>query len=131
MSRIVRIDGPGKVRSQLMRTAAEVIRRLGQKNEVDEDARDMAALLVYCFRQIDEGIDETVLAWEKRNYWIKVEQFRARWDWAGQAAQRLEEIVWENNWDALPVTLIELLPRFEDIKVARFTRNPSISSLNL
>ena len=126
MSRIVRIDGPGKVRSQLMRTAAEMIRRLGQKPEVDEDARDMVALLVYCFRQIDEGLDETVLAWEKRNYWIKVEQFRARWDWAGRAAECLEQIVWNGDWDVLPVTLVELLPRFGDIKVVKFTRNPSM-----
>lgn len=126
MSRIINIDNPGKTRSQLMRTAAELIRRLGQKPEMDEDARDMVALLVYCFRQIDAGIDDTVRAWEKRNYWIKVEQFRARWAWGSQAAERLEQIVRHDDWDVLPLTLIGLLPHFEDIKVVKFTRNPAL-----
>ena len=126
MSRIVRIDGPGKTRNQLMRTAAEVIYRLGRKSEVDEDVQDMVASLVYCFRQIDATVEEATLAWERRNYWIKVERFKARWAWAGQAAERLDKIVQDNDWDVLPTTLVELMPHFEEIKVARLTRSPSV-----
>ncbi|HEC22362.1 MAG TPA: hypothetical protein ENI95_05530 [Chloroflexi bacterium] len=126
MSRVVKLNSPGKVRSQLMRTAAEVIRRLGQKSRMDEEARDMAALLVYCFRQIDRGIEDTVRAWEKRDYWIKAERFRRRWDWAGRAAADLEAIVRDGAWDELPTVLIGLLPHFEEIKIAKYTRNPSL-----
>ena len=109
-----------------MRTAAEVIRRLSQKTDVDSDVRDMSALLVYCFRQIDAGIDESVRAWEKRDYWVKAEQFRLRWEWAGKAAAELHEVIHHEQWEHLPPILIRLLPHFEDIKVARFTRSPSM-----
>lgn len=126
MSRVIKIDSPGKIRSQLMRTAAELIRRLGQKTEADDETRDMAAMLVYCFRQIDKGIDESALAWEKRNYWVKAERFRARWAWASRAAGDMEAIVRDDNWEGLPTALIELLPIFSEIKVARLTRNPSL-----
>jgi len=126
MSRVIRVDGPGKLRTTLMRTGAEVIRHLSQKTEVDDEARDLAALLVYCFREIDDGIDETVRAWEKRDYWVKAERFRMRWSWAGLAASRLERIVAEDRWEQLPPALIELLPQFEDIKIAKFTRKPSL-----
>jgi hypothetical protein len=126
MSRVIRVDGPGKLRTKLMRTGAEVIRHLSQKAEVDDEARDMAALLVYCFREIDDGIDETVRAWEKRDYWVKAERFRLRWSWAGQAAGKLERIVVADQWEQLPPALIELLPQFEDIKIAKFTRKPSL-----
>jgi|RhiMetdeSRZDD1v2_1073273.scaffolds.fasta_scaffold08184_11 hypothetical protein len=126
MSRVVKLDGPGKQRNQLMRTAAEVLRRLSEKSQLDEEAQDMAALLVFCFREIDSGIDDSVTAWEKRDYWVKAERFRARWSWAGPASRELEKVVRGNSWDQLPVTLIKVLPHLEEIKISKYTRKPSI-----
>ena len=126
MSRVIRVDGPGKTRNQVMRTAAEVIRHLSQKANLDKEARDMASLLVFCFRRIDEGIDESVRAWEKRAYWVKAEQFRVRWGWAGPAADRLEALIRADEWDRLPALLAELLTHFSDITIARFTREAAI-----
>lgn len=126
MSRVINMDSPGKLRSQLMRTAAEVIRRLSLKNEVDEEARDMAALLVYCFREIDTGIDQSVQAWEKRDYWVKAEKFRLQWAWVKQAETDLARILRNEEWDQLPLALVRLLPQFRAIKIAKFTRKPSL-----
>jgi hypothetical protein len=126
MSRVVKLDGPGKQRNQLMRTAAEVIRRLSEKPQLDEEAQDMAALLVYCFRGIDQGIDESVTAWEKRDYWVKAERFRERWAWAAPAAKQLEKIVLGATWDQLPLLLIKVLPHFEEIKISKYTRKATI-----
>jgi hypothetical protein len=126
MSRVVNIDSPGKLRNQLMRTAAEVIRRLSQKQDLDDEARDMTALLVYCFHQIDAGIDESVGAWEKRDYWVKAEQFRLRWGWVRKASHDLHQIVLNDNWDQLPATLIPLLPHFDEVRIAKFTRKASL-----
>ncbi len=126
MSRTFKVDSPGKVRNQLMRTAAEVLRHLSQKDRLDGETKDLAALLVYCLRQIDEGIDESARAWEKRDYWLKAERFRHRWAWAGHGAARLESVVREEAWDQLPDMLMELFPHFASIKVARFTRKPSL-----
>ena len=78
MSRVINTDGPGKRRNQLMRTCAELLRRLSQKQEIDADSKDMLALLTYCLREIEAGIDESALAWEKRDYWMKAEEFRQR-----------------------------------------------------
>ena len=126
MSRVVKLDGPGKARNQLMRTSAEVIRHLSQKTELDEEACDMTALLVYCLRQIDAGIDDSALAWEKRDYWVKAEQFRARWAWAGKAADELNMVVMRGAWEQLPIILARLLPHFTEIKIVKLTRNPSL-----
>lgn len=126
MSRVVNTDGPGKRRNQLMRTAAEVLRLLSQKTEFDAEARDMASLLVYCLRQIDAGIDDSALAWEKRDYWVKAEQFRARWAWAGRAAEQLNLLVSGGQWDQLPSVLAGLLPHFTEIKIVKLTRNPEL-----
>lgn len=126
MSRVVNLDGPGKARNQLMRTSAEVIRHLSQKTGLDEEACDMTALLIYCLREIDAGIDDSALAWEKRDYWVKAEQFRARWAWAGKAADELNSVVMHDAWEQLPIILARLLPHFTEIKIVKLTRNPSL-----
>lgn len=126
MSRTFKVDNPGKIRNQMMRTAAESLRRLSQKSTLDDETKDLTALLVYTLRRIDEGIEESAQAWEKRDYWIKAERFRQRWGWARQAANELEALVRENDWDRLPMVLAGLLPNFANVKITRFTRKPSV-----
>ncbi len=79
MGRVINTDSTGKRRNQHMRTAAEILRRLSQKNGIDAEVKDMVATLVFCFREIDEGIEQSTIAWEKRDYWMKAEDFRRRW----------------------------------------------------
>lgn len=123
MSRVINTDSPGKRRNQLMRTSAELIRRLSQKPDIDSDAKNMLAELVFCLREIDQGIDDSAIAWEKRDYWMKAEEFRQRWRWAGECADQLTGIVFEEQWQTLPTMMAKLLPYFSDIKITKFTRN--------
>ena len=109
-----------------MRTCAELIRHLSQKQEVDDEARDMCATLVYCFRAIADGIESSAQAWEKRDYWIKAERFRAKWIWPSQAAANLEDIIRNDSWDLMSHLMAGLLPEFSDVKIAKFTRKPTV-----
>ncbi|MBN1201222.1 MAG: hypothetical protein JXJ20_05135 [Anaerolineae bacterium] len=126
MSRVVNTNSPGKQRNQLMRTAAELLRRLSQKAELDEEAKDMAALLVFCLKEISDGIDSSAAVWEKRDYWIKAERLRQRWSWSGSAAARLEGVILNEAWEAIPGMMGGLLEYFADIKIVKFTRPPSV-----
>jgi len=126
MSRVIHTDNPGKRRNHLMRTGAELLRRLSQKQEVDEETKDMLALLVYTLREIADGIDDSTVAWEKRNYWMKVEEFRNNWRWSGEAAAALEMLVVNGEWHNMPMMLVRLIPRFSDVTVSKFTRNASL-----
>ncbi len=125
MSRVINPDNPGKKRNQVMRTAAELLRRLSQKPDIDAEARDMLAMLVFCLREIDEGIEDSAKAWEKRDYWMKAEEFRQRWAWAGRAADELKALILQEDWAALPPYMLKLFPKFSDIKVTKFTRDES------
>ncbi len=125
MSRVVNPNSTGKERNQLMRTAAELLRHLSQKSTVDDEAKDMVATLAFCLRGIEEGIEKSAAVWEKRDYWIKAERLRQKWAWAGSAAAALEHIVQQEDWEALPQVMAALLPHFSDIKILRFTRDPS------
>ncbi len=122
MSRVINTDSVGKQRNQQMRTAAELLRRLSQKAAIDDETRDMAAALVLCFKQIEDGVEEAMVAWEKRNYWNKVEEFRSQWTWVGTAAAKLENLIRTETWDQLPPYLMGLLSHFSDITISKFTR---------
>lgn len=125
MGRVVNTNNPGKVRNQLMRTSAELLRRLSQKTDLDDDAKDMAARLMFCLREIEDGIEASALAWEKRDYWIKAEQLRQRWVWAGNGSARLESVIRQEAWEKMPGVMVDLFAHFAEIKITKFTRDSS------
>lgn len=126
MGRVINTDGPGKKRNQLMRTSAELLRRLSQKQDIDDDTRNMLALLYYCLKEIEAGIDDSARAWEKRDYWMKSEEFRQRWRWAGEMGDELGELIHNEQWQDLPGMMAKLFPKFSDITVNKLTRKASL-----
>lgn len=126
MSRVINTDSTGKKRNQLMRTAAEILRHLSQKNSIDSSVKDMVAMLVYCLREIDEGIEQSAAVWEKRDYWMKAEEFRQRWSWCGALADEIQVVIFDDQWQLLPTLMVKLLPHFNDIKINKFTRKESL-----
>jgi hypothetical protein len=125
MSRVINTSGPGKRRNQLRRTIAEILRQLMLKRQLDEEVKDMTATVVLALRGIAETIEESTIAWEKRNYFLKADRFRRSWEWTTVHADRLSKLVLDDGWDRLPRELAMLAPYFNDIRVVKFTRQPS------
>ena len=125
MTRVINTASPGKQRNRLRRTIAEVLRHLMFKRRLDQESKDMAALLVFSLHGIADTVEATVSAWEKRNYFLKADRFRLEWEWVTPAARRLQEIIVNDRWEALPRELASLPPRFADIRIAKMTRPPS------
>ena len=126
MSRIISTNGPGKVRHQHRRTVAEALRRLSQKAQLDEDAKDLAAIIVYSLLAVADTIDQTTQAWDKRDYYMKAERFREQWRWLEPTTDELSTVIYEGQWDQLPTMLAHLMPHFADITVKKLTRNPRL-----
>ncbi len=126
MGRVINTDSTGKQRNNLMRTGAELLRRLSQKQTIDDDAKDMVAMMVYCLREVDEGIDSSAAAWEKRDYWMKADELRMRWEWTADIADQLQALIRENRWDDLPMMMVKLFPYFNDIKITKLTRSADL-----
>ncbi|MGJ3238890.1 MAG: hypothetical protein ACFE0Q_09325 [Anaerolineae bacterium] len=126
MGRVINNNTPGKQRNAMMRTIAEILRRLGQRNgEINDDVRDMTAMIVFCLREIDDSIIETIKAWEKRGYWQKADKFQLEWMWSEQYAKQLDKLIREEQWEQLPEIMMKLFPHFADIEVKKMTRDPS------
>lgn len=126
MGHVINTNTPGKRRNHHLRTIAEIMRRIGQRGgEVDAEVQDMAAMVLYCLREIDASIYDSIKAWEKRGYWSKADKFQDEWRWAHETAERLEDVLRYEDWPRLPEVFIGLLPRISTIEVKNMTRNPA------
>jgi hypothetical protein len=123
MSRIVNLNSPGKVRSQNLRTIAEILRHLAAKKSFDAESKDFAAALVYSLREINASTEQTATAWEKRGYWMKSERFLRDWAWSNELAANLEDVIRNDAWDLLPELLGQLSSNTADIQVKNMTRS--------
>jgi hypothetical protein len=126
MGRIVQTDSTGAERARLRRTIAEALRCLMGKHDLDDEARDLAALIVFSLREIGAGVERSATVWDKRHYYIKADQLRREWEWADRAAERMTVLIAGGDWARLPVVLATLAPRFADVHVARITRSEKL-----
>ncbi|HRF48433.1 MAG TPA: hypothetical protein PLC98_12480 [Anaerolineales bacterium] len=115
MGRLVKPDNVGKTRDRLMKAMALTLRGLATRPSLDETARDMAAFLALALHEINETIDVTCAAWEKRDYWLKADQFRRDWLWVQPAAVKIEAIVLEDMWAELPGQMAGLAGRLDKV----------------
>lgn len=127
MGRVINTNSPGKRRNYAMRTIAEILRLLGQRQGIiDDEVKDMVAMIIFSLREIDSGVLESIEAWEKRGYWKKADKFQTEWMWAGQMAKRIEAMLREDNWEQLPDVMVKLIPHFSDIEINKMTRKPAL-----
>jgi hypothetical protein len=126
VSRVITTQAPGRERQRLRRTIAEALRHLGEKPEMDHEARDLIALIVLSLREIQGTIDQATEAWEKRDYYLKAERFRSEWSWVGRMADQMADALQRERWDELSLLLAQLFSHFSDVRVIRMTRSPSV-----
>lgn len=125
MARVINTNSPGKRRNAHMRTIAEILRHLSQQREVNQQTKDMVAMIVFCLRGVDATVEESIRAWEKRGYWKKADDFQQKWWWSSLMADAIEKLLRDGNWDQIPEIMIKLYPHFADIQVNRMTRDPA------
>ncbi|MCC6190965.1 MAG: hypothetical protein IT318_18240 [Anaerolineales bacterium] len=119
MSRLVNPDGVGKQRDRLMKAVTLALRELAGRNAIDTPTRDLVAFLALALNEIHATIDVTCLAWEKRDYWLKADQFRREWGWAGRAAEKLERVVLGDEWHNLPGLMADLAKHLDKVNLPK------------
>jgi len=118
MSRVINPDSAGKERTRLTKAIVISIRELAKQNDPGDKARDLAAFIALALLSIAEGIDVSVAAWEKRNYWVKADRFRMEWAWAGQMGEKMKTAVLNDDWANVAMLSAQLGQRLHKIKVS-------------
>ena len=86
------------LRNRLSKSIVKALRLLMQKQEPDEESRDLAAFIVLALEKIAESVETTASAWEKRDYWLKADRFRQDWAWCEARSQALAAALQSDDW---------------------------------
>jgi len=118
MSRVINPDSAGKERTRLTKAILIAIRELAKQPEPNAEARDLAAFIALALQIIAEGIDVSVAAWEKRDYWIKADRFRMEWAWAGQMGEKMKTAVLNEDWGNVAMLSAQIAQKLQKVKVS-------------
>lgn len=118
MTKIINTSTPGKEKNRLSKAIVITIREFMRMQEPNNTTKDMLAFIILALEEIASGIDKSVSAWEKRGYWVKADKYRMEWHWTEVVAKRLEEGFLNNEWDEITNILVQIMGRFDNIKVS-------------
>jgi hypothetical protein len=118
MSRVINPNAAGKERTRLTKAIVITIRELAKQTEPGDAARDMAAFIALALGTIADGIDVSVAAWEKRDYWVKADRFRMEWAWAGQLGEKMKTAVLEDDWASIAMLSAQIAEKLHKVKVS-------------
>ena len=91
MSRILRTESGTTRRGRILRSMAQALRAAVRSGESPaDDVQDILAFLALALTELQESVDETTSAWERRAYWVKADRFRMEWQWLPRLRGRLE-----------------------------------------
>ncbi len=118
MTRIIKTSTPGKEKARLSKAIVITIREFMRQHAPDQTTDDMIAFIFLALKEIAAGIDKSVAAWEKRGYWVKADKYRMEWKWSGDYAKNIQTAFENNDWKILSNLLVELMGKFNNIKVS-------------
>ena len=119
MSPIINPESAGKERTQLTKAIVLAVRELARQTDVTEEAKDLAAFIAIALKNVWEGIDVSVAAWEKRGYWVKADRFRMDWMWTGQVAEKMRTALLAEDWGTIAMLMPQIAQKFGKIEVSK------------
>src|SRR5690349_7449590 len=101
-----------------MKAIVLCIRQLAKQSAVSYESKEQVAFIVLALQTISEGIDASVAAREKRDYWVKADKFRMEWMWTGQTAQKSKNALLKDDWATVAQLLPQLAQKFSKVIVS-------------
>ncbi len=133
MSRLIKTETAAKDRTRLSRAVVLALRELMRQTQPDDHSRDLAAFIALALYEIHATIDASVVAWEKRGYWVKADRFRMEWEWAGRSADKMKQAVLEDDWATVAMTAAQIAQKLMnvDVPVRHRLGTPWVGAWNL
>lgn len=117
MGRVIQPENAGQERNRLTRAIVLALRELGRQREPDANARDLAAFLALALAAIAATIDASVVAWEKRGYWVKADRFRMDWQWTGHLSEKMRAAVLAEDWGQVTALSAQIAQKLDRVTV--------------
>ena len=118
MSRVINPESAGKERTRLTKAILIAIRELARQSQPNAEAHDLAAFIAIALQTIAEGIDVSVAAWEKRDYWVKADRFRMEWAWTGPVGEKMKTAVIQEDWGNIAMLSAQIAQKLQKAKIS-------------
>jgi len=107
-----------------MKMMALAIRTMAGGEISVTEQQDLVAFLALALKQIRESVDQTAIAWEKRDYWVKADHFRMEWRWVDRLESGLLSGLQSEDWSKTLPLIAELAGKLSNVELPK--RPPSI-----
>lgn len=113
MSRIVNSQNGYRIREKALRLIGNAINEASKTSNIVA-LLDIASFIALSLDEIEHTVRETANAWEKRDYWVKADQFRSEWQWVGEVRTKLSAAIQERDSQRI-LTVLEGLRKNKKI----------------
>ncbi|HEX9017842.1 MAG TPA: hypothetical protein VF806_01575 [Anaerolineaceae bacterium] len=117
MSRVINPEGAGKERNRLVKSIVLAMRELMRQSQPDEHSRDLAAYIAVALLQVNATVESSVVAWEKKGYWVKADRFRMEWIWTEGAGKQMRDAVLNDDWATIAMTAVKVAGKLNNIEI--------------
>jgi hypothetical protein len=117
MARYINNETGGKERNRLCKSIVLSIRELMKQQQPDDTSRDLAAFIALSLLQVFDTIDQSVAAWEKKDYWVKADRYRREWEWSRSLGEKMKQAVLKEDWATIAVTAALIAQKLYTIKI--------------
>jgi len=139
MSKVINTESPAVRRQKILRLIAIIVNQLGSVEQTRSEINDQIAFIYLSLIEIEKTIKATLKPWEKRDYWVKADKFRAEWLWVGEIRRSLKIRQLDSGWLSIPdeiaslakkLTGVEPIKRFKNEKfwIGAYQRMISVNS---
>jgi hypothetical protein len=117
-------DTASKERNIRIKHVLLAIRELNQMGEINDKTRDLVAFIAINLSEIHNGIDASVVAWEKRGYWVKADKYRMDWMWTKNISDKLTKALSNDNFADVIASLPVIFSKLETTTLAKSAKLP-------
>jgi hypothetical protein len=122
LGKVININSTGKERNILTRGIVAALRELMKQNKPDAHSYDLVSFIGLSLLAIDKNVEQSVVAWEKRDYWVKADRFRMEWSWAKQLGYEILISLDQNDWARIAINAAKAGQKLAGVKVTERSR---------
>lgn len=118
MGRIVQRETAGKDRKLMEKGIVAAIRELSKQSTLSETTYDLVAYIALSLITIGNAIDDSVVAWEKRGYWLKADRYRLQWSWTSVFGENLRNALLDEDWVNVAMIIAKVGEKMNHVEVS-------------
>lgn len=119
MGRVINSDSPLQNRTRLLKLISNSLIIISEGKSSGNDINDLIAFIILSLTEMEKTINQTTAPWERRDYWIKADQFRNEWKWVSEIRAQLLQSKTARGWEKVPPGINELAEKVKMVEPSK------------